>query len=347
MFVTDLNKRRNKILQTIVELYTETAVPVSSQAIAQRLRSRVSTATVRNMMQDLDELGLIWQPHTSAGRIPTDLGYRYYIDSLLEQEQLTYQEKELIERQYPAQQEVFDELLKEMLRILSNFSGYTTMAFSSGLRRILFKRLELVSVESTKLLVMLVSPEGRVKTALIQLPYQLEQEELSKIARFLNDQFEALTLDEIKERLSLQVLSTHDAFFHILEHAHKILELAQMNFGKDMLYLEGTSHILEYPEFHSAQKLQAVFKAFEQQESLLAVFRNSLDYDGVQVRIGKENPYAEIQDCSLVISNFKAKNKNLGALGIIGPRRMAYARVIAAVNYMCCVLNERIARTGI
>ncbi len=243
MFVTPLNTRRKRIFQAIVEEYIDRALPVSSQAVAQRLRPRLSAATVRNAMSELDTLGLIWQPHTSAGRIPTDRGYRYYIDSLLQLEQLTLQERELIENQYPAQRQSFDELLGEILRILSNLSGYTTLAFSS--------------------------------------------------------------------------------------------------FGKAGLYVERVSYILEQPEFQDTQKLQPVLRTFERQEPLLSIMREDLGMDGVRVHIGKENPCEDIQDCSLILSNFKSKNRNLGVLGIIGPRRMLYSKTISAVDYITHTLAER------
>jgi len=245
MFVTHLDTRRKRILQAIVESYIETASPVSSQAIARRLRSRISAATVRNVMAELADADLVWQPHTSAGRVPTDKGYRYYINSLLEVEQLTQQERELIENQYPAQREAFDEVLAEILRILSNFSRYTSLAFSS--------------------------------------------------------------------------------------------------FGKDRLYVTGTSYILEQPEFQDTRKLQPILRTFERQEPLLEIMKEDLGRDGISVHIGKENPCRDIQECSLVVSNFKIKDKSMGALGIIGPRRMSYPKVISTVGYIARVLSVKIA----
>jgi len=244
MAVTALNIRGKKILQAIVESYIETAVPVSSQAIARRLRLRLSTATVRNIMAELDELGLIWQPHTSAGRIPTDRGYRYYIDSISEPEELTSGERELIEQRYPQQSEALDEFLTGALRILSGFSGYTSLAFSS--------------------------------------------------------------------------------------------------FGRDRLYVERVSCILEQPEFQNTRKLQVILRTFEEEEPLLKIMKDDLDPDGVKVHIGRENPCEDIQECSLVIANFKIKDRNMGALGIIGPRRMSYPKVISTVSYMAQALGERI-----
>ncbi len=244
MFVSPLDARRKEVLQAVVEGYIETALPISSQAIAQRLRWRISAATVRNVMAQLHELGLVWQPHTSAGRIPTDIGYRYYIDSLLEIKQLSQREQELIESQYPQQNEAFDEFLTDILRILSNFSRYTALAFFS--------------------------------------------------------------------------------------------------LGKDKFYFEGTSCILEQPEFQDTRKLQAILRTFEQPEPLVSIMKKDLDADGVKIHIGKENPYRDIQECSLVISNFKIRNRNMGALGIIGPRRMSYPKVISIVGYTAQIFSERI-----
>ena len=347
MSITSLNTRRKRILQAIVEMYIETALPVSSQAITQRLRSQLSAATVRNIMAELDSLGLIWQPHTSAGRIPTDKGYRYYIDAMLEPAQLSQDEKDFIASQYSVQNEAFDEVLINVLRLLSNFSGYTAMAFSSGLRRILLKRLELVSVESAKVLIVLVSREGLVKTTIVQMPRKIEAGQLEKISKFLNEEFEGLTLEGIKKRLAQELLSSTDVFFHIIKRASEVIDLALASFTKDELYLEGTSYILGQPEFQNTQKLQAVLRTFERPEPLLEIMKEDLDIEGIKVHIGKENSYEDIQECSLVISSFKIKNRNMGSLGIIGPRRMSYAKVISAVDYMARIFSERIVDFGL
>ena len=249
MFVTPLNTRGKKVLQAIVESYIETASPVSSQTITQRFRSRSSPATIRNVMGQLDEMGLVWQPHTSAGRIPTDEGYRYYIDSLLDVEKLSVQDRELIESQCLSRKNVLDDLLTETLRILSNLSGYPTLAFSS--------------------------------------------------------------------------------------------------FTKTRLYVERVSYFFEQPEFQDTQKLRVIIKTFEQQEPLLETMREDLHPDGIKVHIGQENTCENMQDCSLVISNFKIKDRNMGTLGIIGPRRMSYSKAISAVDYMANILNECVSDSTI
>lgn len=249
MFVTPLDKRRKEVLQAIVEAYIESAAPVSSQAIAQRLHQRISTATIRNVMAELDELGFVWQPHTSAGRIPTDQGYRYYIDTLAEIGQLNPEEKGLIPTRPLPEKDAFDELLAEFLHTLSNFSGYTALAFS------------------------------------------------------------AIT--------------------------------------DERLYIERTSCILEQPEFQNIPKLASILRAFEQQKPLLEIMRQDLEPDGVKVHIGKENPCVDIQECSLIVSNFKLNKKNMGTMGIIGPRRMSYPKAISTVNYITQALSERLSGLGI
>ncbi|TRZ51405.1 MAG: hypothetical protein D4S01_04795 [Dehalococcoidia bacterium] len=245
MSLTSLDTRRKEILHAIVEGYIQTASPISSQAIAQRLRWRVSAATVRNVMAELDELGFLWQPHTSAGRIPTDKAYRYYIDSLLEIEQLTEEECRLLESQYPQEKEDFEELLSDILRILSNFSRYTALGFSFS--------------------------------------------------------------------------------------------------GRDRFYFAGASCILEQPEFQDTHKFQAILRTFEQPKALISIMKRELGSEGVKVYIGGENCYRDIQECSLVISNFKINNSSFGVLGIIGPQRMSYPKVISTVDYMARILNERVA----
>ncbi|MFC1631660.1 heat-inducible transcriptional repressor HrcA [Candidatus Omnitrophota bacterium] len=347
MFITPTDTRRNKVLQAIVQVYIESATAVSSLVVARKLRPRLSAATVRNVMAELDELGLIWQPHTSAGRIPTDVGYRYYIDLLLAQEQLLERERKLIQKRCLLRNEAFDQLLTEILQILSDFSGYTALAFSSGLKRILLKRLELVPLHAKGILVVLISQTGLVKTAVVQLPEEIAQPELAKIVKLLNAEFSGLTLDEIQQRLKRRLLATRDIVYQLLKKALQILELSFISFAKDKLYLEGTSYIVEQPEFQNAEALRAIFKTFEQTDPLLDIMKEDLSPDGIKVHIGKENSCQNIQECSLVISNFKINDKNMGSLGIIGPRRMPYARVIATVNYMAQLLDKRSVDFGI
>jgi len=244
MFVSDLNTRRNKILQAAVEAYINTALPVSSQAIVQSFRPRVSTATIRNIMAELDDLGFLYQPHTSAGRIPTDKGYRYYIDSLLSLEALSLKEKDLIDEYVFQQNLAFDEFLGNNLRILSNFCGYTALAFSS--------------------------------------------------------------------------------------------------YAKNKLYIERLSCILDQPEFQNIHKFHPLLRTFEEQNPLLEIMKEDLNPDGVKVHIGEENHYEEIQECSLVVSNFKVNGQSIGVLGVIGPRRMSYRKAVSTVSYMASFLEDRI-----
>ena len=245
MSVTDLNTRRKEVLQAAVEAYIETASPVSSQTVLRRMRFKVSTATIRNTMAQLHDLGLLWQPHTSAGRIPTDKGYRYYIDSLLELEQLSLQEKDLISAYHTEKTIAFDECLGDILRILSNFSGYTALAFSA--------------------------------------------------------------------------------------------------YTQNKLYIERLSCILEQPEFQNIDKFHPLLKTLEQQNPLLKIMRDDLNPDGIKVHIGHESHCEEIKECSLVVSNFKVSGESIGVLGVIGPRRMSYRKVVSIVDYIASILGDKVA----
>lgn len=343
MDVTYLQQRRKEVLQAVVEIYIATAVPVSSQAIAQKMRSKISAATIRNIMAELDRDGHIIQPHTSAGRVPTDKGYRYYIDCSLEEEQLTSEDKKLIQGRFPLQNDIFDELLPWTLTILSSYSGYTALAFFSGLKKILFKHLELVAMAGGKLLVVLVSNEGIIKTALIQMPDDIDDHQLPRIARFLNEEFAGLSFEVIQQRLALQFLFSADSLFPLIKMARQILELVLAGSDKERLYFSGTSYILEQPEFQNTQRLQKVLRSLEKQGPLLLIMKEALNYDGVKVHIGGETACVDFQECSLVTSNFKSRDKTVGTLGIIGPRRMFYARVISVVKYIAQSLGEKIS----
>lgn len=248
MHVTDLERRRNEILKAIINAHIDTALPVGSAALSRRFQFDLSPATIRNTMAELERDGFITQPYTSAGRIPTDKGYRYYIDSLMEVEELAPEEEERIEEKYQLHEiRDYEDLFLETSRILCQWTNYT---------------------------------------ALVHFPLSL----------------------------------------------------------RNRLYLEGTSFILEQPEFQDTQKVKLIFRAFDDKAELLSIMETDLKTEGVNVHIGKENRYADLQECSLITSSYKMSNKFRGTLGIIGPKRMSYSRVISVVNYVADLVTRMVSQ---
>lgn len=244
MHAIDLEARKTKVLKAIISTHIDTALPVGSSLLSHRFQFNLSPATIRNTMADLERDGFITQPHTSAGRVPTDKGYRYYIDSLLEIEEFTPDQDERIEQGYRFPQvREYEDIFPEVSRILSQWTNYTALVH----------------------------------------------------------------------------------FYRPL-HSH--------------LYLEGVSFILEQPEFQDAQKVKLIFRAFDDKVELLKIMEEDLETEGVNVHIGRENRYEDLYDCSLVTSTYKMSNKLKGTLGIIGPKRMGYSKVISVVNYVANLVTR-------
>jgi heat-inducible transcriptional repressor len=345
MFVTDLETRRNRILATIIDTYIRTASPVGSASVSKRFRlSGFSPATIRNIMVELEELGYLTQPHTSAGRIPTQKAYRYYVDSLMKDEYLIPEEKELIQREYVSESEELESIFEKTSQLLSTLTHCAGMTLFPKVTRDAFKHLELICVGPNRALVVLVTSSSLVKSAMVELHQKKSQEELQRLSRFLNQKLEGLALGEIRDYLFRKSLEEDEPSFLLLKEGIEIINASQVLEGMDRLCLEGTSFIIEQPEFKDSMRRNAILKALEEKRDLLKIMNGDLGEEGVRVHIGSENRFESMRDCSLVVSNYRAKGKSLGTLGVLGPIRMVYPRVVSVVRFAADKLGQILTR---
>lgn len=338
MFKEDINKRRDKILEIIVSSYVNSALPIGSRMVSKILG--LSSATIRNAMSDLEELGYIMHPHTSAGRIPTDKGYRCYIESIMRIKNITKQEERRIKEEYFSKRKSIEDVIKKTAEILSAITHHTGIILFPRFKGVTFKHIDLIHIASKKILVVLVTSSGVVRNFILGTKEEFKKD-LDTIANLLNTSCYGLSLQEIKEILMKRLSEERDSSYFILQEGSLIIESLMQSYYGNELYMEGASHLLAQPEFEDAKAAKRILEAFEKKEDLAELMENDIDEVGVKIYIGRENRFPNMRSCSLVTSGYRVKNELVGRLGVIGPTRMEYSHLIPVVNY----ISEVVSRT--
>ncbi len=337
----ELNPRSSSILEAVVHDHIATAEPVGSRTIAKKYKFGLSPATIRNIMADLEEMGYLSQPHTSAGRVPTDRAYRFYVNHLLESHHFPKVKNPVVEATLQSIHE-FNELMKETSVFLSQLSNQAGIVLIPNLKKTVFKRIEFIHLTGSRVLVIFVAESGLVHKKTIELDRPISQNTLEKISNLVTEQMAGLTLQEIRKKLVKMMEEEKTQFDELLNQAVKLSQKAFENEeGESEVYVRGTLNILNQPEFASIERMKALFKAFEEKSILIQILDKCLEEDqNVKVTIGSENCIEEMEDCSLVTSTYKYGNMSVGVLGIIGPKRMDYSRVIPVVGYMAKLISN-------
>jgi len=337
VFTKDIAERQNKILEIIVSSYVDTALPVGSRSVSEIVG--LSSATVRNVMSDLEELGYIMHPHTSAGRIPTDKGYRCYVESLMRVKYINKKEARRIGEEYNLRRKGIEDIIKKTAEVLSSITHHTGIILFPRFNRPSFKHIDLISIGKKKILVVLVTSTGIVKNLIVDTKKDLKND-LGAIGNLLNSDYYGFTLEDIKEHLFRQLRQQRDSSYSVLKRTSEIIESMLELFCDDELYLEGTSYLLSQPEFENTSIAKSLLQCFEDKVALLELMEKDLQEEGVRVYIGKENRSPYMKNCSIVTSGYKIKDELNGRLGIIGPTRMAYSHLIPLVDYISGTLTN-------
>ncbi|MFH1782299.1 MAG: heat-inducible transcriptional repressor HrcA [Candidatus Omnitrophota bacterium] len=342
----DIQERRKNILYAIVESYIENAMPVGSRTISQRFRHSMSPATIRNVMADLEEIGLITHPHTSAGRVPTDKGYRIYVDSLLPTNNLTKDEEHLITRLFNKRFEDFDSLMQKTSTAINMITDLVGVVLTPRLKRSTFKHIEFIQIDPSRMLTVLITGSGFVKNSIIDIDKDIVKNELYRIVEFLNQELEGMFLGEIKNHLTRKLLEERDSFYTFLEKAISMLSSANVLRTEDRVYFEGATSVILNPEFQDIKKARLFLKCLEDKKDIVSIFNEDMDREGIKVHIGRENNCKDMQGCAVITCNYKIKDRTIGVLGAIGPTRMEYGKVIPAVKYLSHVLGKVLEDLG-
>jgi heat-inducible transcriptional repressor len=342
-----LSQRKQQILRALVEEYIHSATPVASETLVRKYDLSFSSATVRHELAGLEEAHLIYQPHTSAGRVPTDLGYRYFVEYLMEESALSLDEQRLIRHQFYQVQDQLDQWVRltasVMARLLHSAAVMTPPRADVGR----LKHFEVLSVTDLSAHLVLVLVDGTVKQQRLLLETPIDQEELSATAVRLNKLFQDKSSKQVEALLEQYDFSTVEHL--ICTTIMRILEQHGDPLG-DVFYREGVVNILEQPEYsrmgpeeERSERVRKVMEVLEQNRFLPALASHLRESDGVQVLIGGENQWDDMKDVSLVVARYGQEGKIGGLLGVIGPTRMQYGRAIAVVRYMTQVMNELLA----
>lgn len=345
----ELDERKFKILQAIIRNYLETGEPVGSRTISKYADLNLSSATIRNEMADLEELGYILQPHTSAGRIPSDKGYRLYVDHMMKEkmEELGNKEKEVDDMKEFLIEKVdkVEELLQNVAKVLAVNTNYATMISSPQLNKNKLKFIQLTMVEPTRILAVIVLDGNIIRNKMIEIPELIDEETILKLNLLLNTSLNGLTMDEIS--LNIVSMLKNQAGEHT-ELMNSVIDAIAETISKEddlKIYTSGATNIFKYPELSDSEKASELISTLEEKQLLNNLITTSLDESdekgtGIQVYIGNETPIRSMKDCSVVTATYELGDGMKGAIGIIGPKRMDYEKVVESLKTLKTQLDS-------
>jgi heat-inducible transcriptional repressor len=337
----ELNKRERTVLHYVVHDFIETAVPIGSRYISKRHEDvlGLSSASIRNVMSDLEYLGYINHPHTSAGRIPTDLGYRFYLDSLMKLEALSASDEQTILQVLNSAEER-DQLLKEASRLIGRISHLLCVITPPHLSSGTFEKLELVPIVSTKLLVIISVKSGLVRTIMMEISSEIPREKLEELARFLNERLSGLTIQEIRETFAERLKDVADDSTGLIRLFIESVEKLFPTSPNEPLHISGAEKVIEQPEFANPEDFRSVIELINNEEMIIHVLKkHEASSQGVTVKIGEENRESKLVSYSVITTRY-ASGEVTGTVGLIGPKRMNYPKVIPLVDYVARMISE-------
>ena len=336
----ELDERKKKILQAVIRNYLETGEPVGSRTISKYTDLNLSSATIRNEMADLEEMGYILQPHTSAGRIPSDKGYRLYVDTMMEEKEREVVEMKemLVERQ-----DKMETLLKQVARVLAQNTQYATMISAPQAKRNKLKFIQLSRVDANQILAVIVIEGNVIKNSILPVTEELDDETLLKLNILLNTHLNGLAIDEIN--LGMISVMKQQAGIHSEIVSEVIDAVAEgIRAEEDLeIYTSGTNNIFRYPELADQQKASELINTFEEKQLLGELLQDTQAENGttgIQVYIGAETPVQSMRDCSVVTATYELGGGMKGTIGIVGPKRMDYDKVVGTLRTIQTQLDE-------
>ncbi|OGQ50711.1 MAG: heat-inducible transcription repressor HrcA [Deltaproteobacteria bacterium RIFCSPLOWO2_02_FULL_53_8] len=342
----DINSERHKsILTAVVRDYIRTAAPVGSKGLTLNYCLNISPATARSIMAELEESGYLAQPHRSAGRIPTEKGFRFYIDSLLEFDDISLNEKSFLRRNLSGPVPV-DEVFTKTAMALASMTLCAGIMFVPKRDNYTIKRISLLKTDQTGVMVVIVPCAGPVTTRLVRMGVEVSAHDLERITGYLNTIANGMTFDNLREKIVEEMRKEKNLYDNLVSKALSIGAMAvsaneSATTGAEGLRVEGKLNVLDQPEFRAdLDRMKALFKAFEEKGLLLKILDKSLEESGMRIYLGSESSIKEFEGLGLVTAPYSRDGEVLGAIGVIGPLRMNYSRIIPLVNYTAGLLNK-------
>ncbi|MBU5256799.1 heat-inducible transcriptional repressor HrcA [Tissierella praeacuta] len=328
-----LDDRKLKVLYAIINSYVSSAEPIGSRTITKQYDLGVSSATIRNEMSDLEELGYLNKPHSSSGRVPSDKAYRLYVDEILKKKKpkIDLIKKDEIKRILARESREIEQLIQNSAKVLSSITSYTALAISPQLKGSRIKHIQLIPIDNLQILMVLVTNTGVVKNSIFKLNKEIPEEQTVIISNFLNDKLKGLSIDEIGDEISDGIIKEIYDYKTIIDGIIPIISQSMDDVDNVDLYADGITRILDFPEYRDLEKAKSFISFIEDKDLVVdLLLNNSLSQD-IEITIGNENIYDAIKDCSLITTTYKLGDKTIGKIGIIGPTRMDY---LALMNIM-------------
>lgn len=325
-----LTDRQLLILQVIIEDFIQSAQPVGSRSLSKKEQITFSSATIRNEMSDLEELGFIEKTHTSSGRVPSEKGYRYYVDNLLAPQDLNKNELQLLQSLYVERVYELEKIVQKSAKILSDLTNYTAIVLGPKLKDHKLKKIEIVPLNDETAIALMITDTGHVENKLISFPPGFDIFQIEKMVNILNEQLVNVPLSELKDKIYKEIavllsrhLRNYESVIASLTETFTHHEPAKLFFG-------GKTNMLRQPEFNNIQKVHSLLSMIEQERDFYELFKDHSE--GIHVKIGRENQNAALEDCSLITATYSMGREQMGTIAILGPTRMEYSRVISLLS---------------
>ena len=337
-----LNERAQIVLHSIIENYIQFSEPIGSRTLSKTIGITLSPATIRNIMSDLAELGYLIQNHTSAGRVPTDKAYRFYVNSLASPASIPQQMKEKISQVSNEQGSQIETILAEAVRMLAELTKFACVLSTPKASVSRLQRIELIKISEDRILVILVTKAGVVRDKIIFSKESHTQDFLNLVAEFLNKKFKDHSMQEIREEIHQSMVDDRNRYHDLLAHAVRLGKKAfELNQPGEML-IDGQMNLLLDSHFHEQSSVRSLIDAFDQKSAIMKILDDSMKQKGVRIYIGIENDLKQLQGCSLITASYRNNQNVLGSIGVVGPTSMDYKRIISMVDYTAKILSKTI-----
>lgn len=337
-----LTDRQLLIFQVIVDDFIHSAQPVGSRSLSKKAEISFSSATIRNEMADLEEMGFIEKTHTSSGRIPSEKGYRYYVDHLLSPQHLNNEDVHKVKSIFAERIYELEKIVQKSAKILSELTNYTSIVLGPAVRENKLKRIQIVPLNDQTAIAIIVTDTGHVENRMFQLPDSIDAADVEKMVNILNDRLVGVPIDQLNNKIYKEIamllrqhINQYDVMLHSLAETIKIPSNEKLFFG-------GKTNMLSQPEFHDINKVRSLLNMIDQEEGFYDLI--SKNGKGIQVKIGRENNNVAIENCSLITASYSMGPEQLGTIAILGPTRMEYSRVISLLQFFSSDLSVLLSK---
>ena len=337
-----LSARQVQILHAIINNYIQSAEPVGSRTISKREDIGYSSATVRNDMADLEDLGFLEQPHTSAGRIPSQKGYRFYVDHLLQPMELKGDDITHVRKLFADKYYAIEQIAQQTAAILSGLTNYTSIVLGHEIMDTTLKHVQLIPLSTNTAVAIIVTNTGKVENKMVTIPEEVPVSEIERLVNFLNSKLKGLPLVEVKSRIHEEISTELQILMENYQAALQLLEGTFSTELEEKVIMKGTTNIMMQPEFRDIDKVKEILDFLEKDEQVLKHFSSSKQ--GIQIKIGTENMEDVINNCSIISATYHLDGKPVGTIGILGPTRMEYGKVISVLDFTAKNLSFLLGR---